>query len=126
MPDAKCLELRYVLRSQVVEQDSLADILGWRTATRFINGYAEGQNKHNWAEVYLPGSGWVQMDPTWGRDPVARDQYFASTTFDHFLITRGRNLNTLDNYYYLMFRWWQDEGETRVDFAEEWDILPAE
>jgi transglutaminase-like putative cysteine protease len=56
-----------------------------------LNGYAESQNKHNWAEVYLPGSGWVQMDPTWGRDPLARDQYFASATFDHFLISRGRS-----------------------------------
>ncbi|HCX76699.1 MAG TPA: hypothetical protein DHU93_16215, partial [Algoriphagus sp.] len=41
-------------------------------ATRFVSGYAfnpdleDGHELHAWLEVFLPGSGWVGMDPSLG------------------------------------------------------------
>jgi transglutaminase-like putative cysteine protease len=44
-------------------------------AARFVSGYlhltgshddAEGGNMHAWAQVYLPGPGWVDFDPASG------------------------------------------------------------
>jgi transglutaminase-like putative cysteine protease len=64
-------------------------------AARFISGYVYnpssreqrtgGGNTHAWVRVYLPGSGWVEFDPTNGivgnrgliRVAVARDIYQA-------------------------------------------------
>lgn len=64
-------------------------------AARFVSGYVYnhddhevcigGGNTHAWVRVYLPGSGWVEFDPTngiignWGliRVAVARDIYQA-------------------------------------------------
>ena len=43
--------------------------------------YDEGQTKHDWLEVYLPGSGWVPMDPTWGENDA--DTYFGGVSPDH-------------------------------------------
>ena len=75
-------------------------------AARFVSGYVYspgggratrvgGGNTHAWVRVYLPGSGWVEFDPTNGiigsegliRVAVARDIYQAvpiSGTFDGF------------------------------------------
>lgn len=74
-------------------------------AARFVSGYVYnhddydartgGGNTHAWVRVYLPGSGWVEFDPTngiignWGliRVAVARDIYQAvpiSGTWDGF------------------------------------------
>jgi transglutaminase-like putative cysteine protease len=75
-------------------------------AARFVSGYVYspgggrdtrlgGGNTHAWVRVYLPGSGWVEFDPTNGiigsegliRVAVARDMYQAvpiSGTFDGF------------------------------------------
>lgn len=75
-------------------------------AARFVSGYVYspgggretrlgGGNTHAWVRVYLPGSGWVEFDPTNGiigsagliRVAIARDIYQAvpiSGTFDGF------------------------------------------
>jgi transglutaminase-like putative cysteine protease len=41
-------------------------------ATRFVSGYMYSSeitgrmSMHGWAEVYLPGAGWIGFDPSWG------------------------------------------------------------
>jgi transglutaminase-like putative cysteine protease len=41
-------------------------------ATRFVSGYmyhagiTGRMSMHGWAEVYLPGAGWIGFDPSWG------------------------------------------------------------
>jgi len=36
---------------------------------------------HGWAEIYLPGAGWVGFDPSWGI--LADSHYFAVTVTRH-------------------------------------------
>jgi transglutaminase-like putative cysteine protease len=48
-------------------------------ASRFVSGYMYSPNitgrmsMHGWAEVYLPGAGWIGFDPSWGI--LAASQY---------------------------------------------------
>ena len=79
--------------------------------------YDESQTKHDWLEVYLPGSGWVPMDPTWGEEQS--DQYFAGMTPDHIIITKGRNLDLLNNYHYWAFWWWGDVEKVKINVYDE-------
>ena len=80
--------------------------------------------KHSWAEIYLAGTGWVPVDPTWGRFKERRAQYFASMTADHIIVGRGRNIEFLDGLGCAAFcwRWWCKGEETKVSGIQSWQI----
>ena len=95
---------------------------------RFVEGvtystdgyYDEGQTKHDWLEVYLPGTGWVPMDPTWGESDT--DTFFAGVSPDHIIVTKGRNLELLGGYHYWVYWWEGDDGVEVNAYDEAWKI----
>jgi transglutaminase-like putative cysteine protease len=98
---------------------------------RFLEGvtcctegeYVPGDIKHDWLEVYLPGVGWVPMDPTWGQQPEYRETYYAGITPDHIVVTQGRNLSMLSGYHYNYYLYYWDGERADVSSQLEWSIV---
>lgn len=81
-PDnAVCLEYSDLLIALLRSQNIPARMpVGYAYAGNLKQSKAVSDSLHSWVEVYVPGIGWMNLDPTWGE----KFDNFGKSDLDHF------------------------------------------
>jgi len=80
------------------------------------------QVEHAWPDVFMPGLGWMALDPTLGRASVNRETYFAHHSPEHIIVTMGANPSTLRGGNYWSHLYWPGNSTKIHIEAKEWEI----
>lgn len=87
---------------------------------------SRAQLEHAWPDVYMPGVGWVALDPTLGRARGDRDTYFAHYTPEHIIVTMGANPSTLRGGSYWTHIYWPGNSTNIHLEPGKWEISLVE
>ena len=83
---------------------------------------------HRWAEVYLPGYGWIPVDPSRGDQDWPRDQAAAigSVSGTLLITTQSGGGSETMGWTYNSNQFWTTEPKTYVNFENfaDWEIVP--
>ena len=91
---------------------------------RVVNGYTvrfdSESPKHNWAEVYLQGYGWIPFDPSAGdvEHPIMRGRAFSRMRPGYFYLSHIRNDDMLGIHSFGAYTFWGDKPRFKeaIDF----------
>lgn len=70
---------------------------------------------HQWAEVYLDGTGWVPVDPTWNLGLEKRDNRIVSMDGKHIVCSRGNAASTMKGKRFCLGEKWINQK--KVSFS---------
>jgi sugar lactone lactonase YvrE len=82
---------------------------------------------HRWVEVYLPGYGWVPVDPSGGDQESPRDQanYFGHLDNRFLITTEGGGGSEYLKWDYNSSETWEADGpvQLRQEMIADWDLV---